>query len=65
MKGCLIAVAIVFVLVLGSGLLIWSKKDAIIEGVSSAFEVPEYGTEEHIRRQYGDLLQALDTAAVN
>lgn len=65
MKGCLIAVAVVFILVLGTGLLIWSKKDDIITGVSNAMELPDYGKQEYIDANYGEVIRSLDTAAMD
>ena len=60
MKGCLIAVAIVAVLVAGGGFLVWTNRDAIITGVTEAFELPEYGKQEYIEPRFGDLLRSLD-----
>lgn len=71
MKGCLIAVAILLVLVVaGGGLVIWFNKDAITtglkdvaEGLAELFELPDYGKQEYIDQEYGDLLRTLDAAA--
>ena len=72
MKGCLIAVAIVFVLVAGGGLLIWINRDTITtgltditNGLAESFELPEYGKREYIEQEYGELLRTLDATAEN
>jgi len=65
MKGCLIVVALVFVLVAGGGVFIWINKDTIITGISEAFEMPEYGKQEYIDQEYGESLRTFDAAAGN
>jgi len=65
MKGCLIAVAIVFVLVVGGGLFIWINRDTITTGLTEAFELPDYGKQEYIDQEYGELLRTLDATAGN
>lgn len=74
MKGCLIAVAILLVLVAGGGLVIWFNKDAITtgledvaedvaEGLVELLKSPDHGKQEYIDQEYGDLLSTLDAAA--
>ena len=72
MKGCLMVVAIVFVLVAGGGALIWINRDTITTeltdlttGLVESFEIPEYGKQEYIEQEYGELLRTLDATAVN
>ena len=74
MNGCLIAVAIVFVLVVGGGLFIWINRDTIFTVISTGinealelpkFELPEYGKQEYIDQEYGELLRTLDATAEN
>ena len=59
MKGCLIAVAIVFVLVAGGGVFIWTSVTETME------QWPEYGKQEYIDQNFGELLRTLDAAAEN
>lgn len=65
MKGCLISIAIIFILVVGGGLFVWINRDTIVPGVQKIFEVPSYGKKEYIDGRYGDLLRSLDSAAKN
>lgn len=70
MKGCLIAVAIVFVLVAGGGVLIWINQDTIFSSITETMEQtmeqwPEYGKQEYIDQNFGELLRTLDAAAEN
>lgn len=72
MKGCLIAIAILLVLLAGGSLLIWSNKDTIkgeleelAEELAESIDLPDYGKQEYIEKKYGSVLRALDEAAVN
>ncbi len=72
MKGCLIAIAILLALVAGGGLVIWYNKDAITtelknvaEGLPELLDLPDYGKQEYIDQEYGDLLRVIDAAAEN
>lgn len=65
MKGCLIAIAVVFVLVVGGGVLVWMNKDVIVTGVKEKFKQPDYGKKEYIVKHYGKLLRSIDGAAHN
>ena len=65
MKGCLTAIAVVLVLVISGSVLVWTNRDAIITGVTDALDVPEHGKREYIEAAYGELLRAIDTAAVS
>jgi len=70
MKGCLIAVAVVFVLVAGGGVFIWINKDTITTSITETMEQtmeqwPEYGKQEYIDQNFGELLRTLDAAAEN
>jgi len=65
LKGCLIAAAFAAALIVGTGVYLWTKRDAIVTGIQEAFEVPPHGTQEHIEPLYGDLFKKLDAAADN
>jgi hypothetical protein len=63
LKGCLIAAAFAVALAVGTGVYLWTKKDAIVTGIQEVFEVPPHGTSEHIEPLYGDLFKELDAVA--
>ncbi len=63
MKGCLIGIVIFMGLAGGAVLLVWNHRDTIQEGLEQVFELPEHGREEFIRPRYGQLLDAILTAA--
>ena len=64
-KGCLIAIAVIFVLVAGGGLFVWMHREDIVTGVKEKLDLKEYGEKEYIDKNYGKLLRSIDGAADN
>ncbi len=62
-KGCLISAAVAFAIVVGAGVYLWTKKDAIVQGIKEVVELPDHGKEDFIKPRYGDLFAKIDEAA--
>jgi len=66
-RGCLLALLFLGFLVVGSCLLIYKNKDALLEsasrGLESVIDMPYYGEQEYILSQHGTFINQLKAAA--
>ncbi len=76
LNGCLLALLFLSFLVVGSCLLIYKNRDALLDsaaqgmqnaaqGIENLVDLPYYGREEYIRLKQGAFIEQLDNLATN